>query len=465
MIPVILSGGSGTRLWPVSRASYPKQFCDFYDQSFLRNSIQRLKPFGNPYILTLESMRSLSIRTLAEEGLGAECVISEPMGKNTAPAVALICHWLKTQGREDEIVGVFPADHLIIDTKGFQSAVELAIDCAKEGKVATLGIYPTEASTGYGYIEIEERVVKTKNDLQARGVLGFREKPNQATAEEFLKSGRHFWNAGMFVFRASVMISHFEEHLPLVWKKISGIKPDWSNAKYNYAMIESISLDYGIMEKLREQVCIPCSMGWSDVGSWDELARLDEEVRASKTESSASIYTEDSVNNYVFSIKEKVVGLIGVENLIIVDTPDALLVCKKGQSQKVKDLLDQIKKAGLPEAVEHPFEIRPWGGFEVLADQKEFKAKRITVDPGAKISYQSHAKRNEHWIVVSGEAEVILDEKTHRVQTGESIYIPAGSKHRIGNVGSMPMIFVEVQTGSYFGEDDIVRYQDDYCRI
>jgi mannose-1-phosphate guanylyltransferase/mannose-1-phosphate guanylyltransferase/mannose-6-phosphate isomerase len=167
----------------------------------------------------------------------------------------------------------------------------------------------------------------------------------------------------------------------------------------------------------------------------------------------------------VFSIKEKVVGLIGVENLIVVDTPDALLVCKKGQSQKVKDLLDQIKKAGLPEAVEHPFEIRPWGGFEVLADQKEFKAKRITVDPGAKISYQSHAKRNEHWIVVSGEAEVILDEKTHRVQTGESIYIPAGSKHRIGNVGSMPMIFVEVQTGSYFGEDDIVRYQDDYCRI
>ncbi|MCB0363509.1 MAG: cupin domain-containing protein [Bdellovibrionales bacterium] len=219
------------------------------------------------------------------------------------------------------------------------------------------------------------------------------------------------------------------------------------------------------MEKLKEQICIPCSIGWSDVGSWDELARLADEVGALKTDSATSVFLEDSSNNYVFSIKNKVVGLIGVDNLIVVDTPDAVLVCKKGQSQKVKDLLNQIRSAGLPEAVEHQFEIRPWGGFEILADQKEFKAKRITVDPGAKLSYQSHVKRNEHWVVVSGKAEVVKDDEVLHLEAGQSIYIPAGAKHRIGNIGSLPMIFVEVQTGSYFGEDDIVRYQDDYSRV
>lgn len=465
MIPVILSGGSGTRLWPVSRASYPKQFCEFYDHSFLQNSIQRLKTFGSPYILTLESMRPLSIRTLAEEGLGSEYVISEPMGKNTAPAVGLLCHMLKSQGKQSEIVGIFPADHLIVDTQGFQNAVNLAIQCAKQGLVVTLGITPTHPSTGYGYIEVKSEVVESQGDLKAHQVLGFREKPDHSTAVQFLQSGHHYWNAGMFVFQVEKMIQHFEKYLPEVWKKISTIKPDGSNAKYNYAMLESISLDYGIMEKLTEQVCIPCTIGWSDVGSWDELARLADEVKDLKTHSAASIYMESSQKNYVFTVKEKVVGLIGVENLIVVDTPDALLVCKKGQSQKVKTLLDQIKSAGLPEATEHPFEIRPWGGFEVLADERAYKAKRITVDPGAKISYQSHSKRNEHWVVVSGHAEVMLNEEVHQLKAGESIYIPAEAKHRIGNVGSMPLIFVEVQTGSYFGEDDIVRYQDDYSRV
>ncbi|MCB0366423.1 MAG: cupin domain-containing protein [Bdellovibrionales bacterium] len=218
------------------------------------------------------------------------------------------------------------------------------------------------------------------------------------------------------------------------------------------------------MEKLTKQVCIPCTIGWSDVGSWDELSRLSEEISSLKTDSNASVFSEDALHNYVFTIRDKVIGLIGVENLIVVDTPDALLVCKKGKSQKVKDLLDQIKKAGLPEATEHRFEVRPWGGFEVLSDQKHFKVKRITVDPGAKLSYQSHAKRAEHWVVVEGEAEIVLDDKAKKVNAGEAFYIPLGAKHRIGNVGTGPMVFVEVQTGSYFGEDDIVRYQDDYSR-
>ncbi|MCB9084540.1 MAG: mannose-1-phosphate guanylyltransferase/mannose-6-phosphate isomerase [Bdellovibrionaceae bacterium] len=464
MIPVILSGGSGTRLWPVSRASYPKQFCEFYDQSFLKNSIQRLKPFGSPYILTLESMKPLSIRSLAEEGLGPDFVIAEPMGKNTAPAVALLCHWLRGQGKQDEVVGIFPADHLIADEQAFRSAVELGIECAEAGEVVTLGITPSHASTGYGYIEVKDDVAHSAHGLKAYGVEGFREKPDEKTARTFLDSGKHYWNAGMFVFKVSTMIAHFQELLPEVWKKISAIKPDLSNAKYNYAMTDSVSLDYGIMEKLTKQVCIPCTIGWSDVGSWDELSRLSEEISSLKTDSNASVFSEDALHNYVFTIRDKVIGLIGVENLIVVDTPDALLVCKKGKSQKVKDLLDQIKKAGLPEATEHRFEVRPWGGFEVLSDQKHFKVKRITVDPGAKLSYQSHAKRAEHWVVVEGEAEIVLDDKAKKVNAGEAFYIPLGAKHRIGNVGTGPMVFVEVQTGSYFGEDDIVRYQDDYSR-
>ena len=464
MIPVILSGGSGTRLWPVSRASYPKQFCEFYDQSFLKNSIQRLKPFGSPYILTLESMKPLSIRSLAEEGLGPDFVIAEPMGKNTAPAVALLCHWLRGQGKQDEVVGIFPADHLIADEQAFRSAVELGIECAEAGEVVTLGITPSHASTGYGYIEVKDDVAHSAHGLKAYGVEGFREKPDEKTARTFLDSGKHYWNAGMFVFKVSTMIAHFQELLPEVWKKISAIKPDLSNAKYNYAMTDSVSIDYGIMEKLTQQVCIPCSIGWSDVGSWDELSRLSEEISSLKTDSNASVFSEDALHNYVFTIRDKVIGLIGVENLIVVDTPDALLVCKKGKSQKVKDLLDQIKKAGLPEATEHRFEVRPWGGFEVLSDQKHFKVKRITVDPGAKLSYQSHAKRAEHWVVVEGEAEIVLDDKAKKVNAGEAFYIPLGAKHRIGNVGTGPMVFVEVQTGSYFGEDDIVRYQDDYSR-
>ena len=464
MIPVILSGGSGTRLWPVSRAAYPKQFCEFYDQSFLKNSIQRLKPLGTPYILTLETMGPLSIRALAEEGVGAEYLLTEPLGKNTAPAVALLCHRLEMDGKGDEVVGIFPADHLITDTEAFQEAVALGEECAQTGEVVTLGITPSQAETGYGYIEVDEQTVKTKGSLKAHSVVGFREKPNQQTAEEFLNSGRHYWNAGMFMFKVSTMVTHFKELLPEVWKNISAIKPDMSNAKYNYALIESVSLDYGIMEKLKKQVCIPCTIGWSDVGSWDELARLSEEEDSLKTDSTASVFHEDALHNYVFTIRDKVIGLIGVENLIVVDTPDALLVCKKGQSQKVKDLLGQIKRAGLPEATEHRFEVRPWGGFEILSDQKHFKVKRITVDPGAKLSYQSHEKRSEHWVVVEGTGEVVLDDKVTKVNAGEAFYIPLKAKHRICNVGTVPMVFVEVQTGTYFGEDDIVRYEDDYSR-
>jgi mannose-1-phosphate guanylyltransferase/mannose-1-phosphate guanylyltransferase/mannose-6-phosphate isomerase len=465
MIPVILSGGSGTRLWPVSRANYPKQFCDFYDRSFLSNSIDRLKDFGAPYIVTVKDMEPLTLRLAKDAGIPTENLVYEPMAKNTAAAVALVCHQLTSKGAGEEVIGIFPADHLISDVKAFHNAVNLGIEIAKKGEVVTLGIQPRFPSTGYGYIEVTKEVVAQEGALKGFVVEAFREKPDVKTAEKFVATGRHFWNAGIFLFKVNVMRDYFAKLMPALWKNISAIKPDFSNAKYQYALVESQSIDYGIMEKLSRQVCIPCTLGWSDVGSWDELARLTEEFPHLKTGTLAQVFNEESTGNYVFSIRPKVVGLVGVEDLIVVDTPDALLLARKGESQKVKNLVDQLKIAGLPEATEHPFESRPWGGFEVISDKPHYKAKQITVDSGQQMSYQSHTRRQEHWLIISGEAEVVLNDQIHKLKAGDSINIPVGAKHRIRNPGSEPLQFIEVQTGTYFGEDDITRYQDDYNRV
>lgn len=464
MIPVILSGGSGTRLWPVSRASYPKQFCDFFDGSFLGNTIGRLNSLGEVHILTTKSMEALTQRAVKRDGLKAQNVLFEPMGKNTAPAVALLCHILETRGQAGEVAGVFPSDHLIGNEAAFQEAVKLAAEVAQQGYVVTLGVQPHSPETGYGYIEVTDNVVCRTGDLNAIQVAGFREKPNLETAKKYLESGRYFWNAGMFVFRVSDMIANFKKFQPQMWAKISQIDPELKNAQYNYALVDSISLDYALMEKLEKQACVPCDMDWSDVGSWDEMARLAEEDAPMQSNSRAEVFNLNSENNYVFSVNNKVIGLIDIVDTMVVDTPDALLVVHKNSSQKVKELVDVLKEAGQSEATEHPFETRPWGRFEILSDEKSFKAKKITVDPGAQLSYQSHNHRSEHWVVVAGRGEVVLSEKTIVLEAGQSVHIPENAKHRMRNPGPAPLVFVEVQTGSYFGEDDITRYQDDYNR-
>jgi len=465
MIPVILSGGSGTRLWPVSRASYPKQFCEFYDGSFLDGTIRRLKALGEVHILTTQNMDSLTHRAVKQEGLRPENVIFEPMGKNTASAVALLCHILALRGKGADVVGVFPSDHLVRNETEFGKAVKLAEQVARKGFVVTLGIQPHVPETGYGYIEVGGEALLTAGDLKAFSVKGFREKPDVKTAQTYVKSGQHFWNAGMFVFQVDQMIQHFQSFQPQLWEKISRIDLAMKEAKYNYAMVDAISLDYAIMEKLKsQQACVPCDIGWSDVGSWDEVARLSEDAQI-QSRSMAQVYNRNSENNYVFSVQKKVVGLVDIADVIVVDTPDALLLVRKGSSQKVKELVDAMREAGQAEATGHKFEMRPWGGFEVLADEKDFKTKKISVDAGAQISYQSHAKRSEHWIIISGTGEVILNEKTIAIAPGQNVFIPIGSKHRIRNTGRVPLVFVEVQTGSYFGEDDIVRYKDDYNRV
>ncbi len=461
MIPIIMSGGSGTRLWPISRSKYPKQFCNFYEKSFMEMTIERLLHYGSPSLLTVNSLSALSEKVLKNYDLDRSHLILEPFGRNTAPAIALLCFDMKRRNLLEEVVGVFPADHLVSKKEKFIEAVDLAIESAKKGHVVTLGIEPHRPATGYGYIEVKDEVLLEQGNLKSYFVKGFREKPNLETAKEFITTQKHFWNAGMFMFQVSHMIKHFETHLPEMWKNVQKIKADNSNIEEVYKTFEKISIDVGIMEKLEAQVCIPCEIGWSDVGAWEEIARIDDESQDSKKE---NLFEENSKNNYVHVAPNKVVSLIGVEDLIVVDTEDALLLSKKGQSEGIKKLADEMDEKNITQLHEHLFEYRPWGKYEILKDEDHFKLKKITVFPQGKLSYQSHEKRSEHWTVTQGEGVVTLNGDEIALKAGEHIFIPAQAKHRIFNPGALDLEFVEVQVGEYFGEDDIVRYEDSYGR-
>lgn len=460
MIPVIISGGSGTRLWPLSRNGFPKQFCDIFEDSLISQTYARLKPLGPPHILTVEGFKPLSIKTLAPLGLKENELIIEPFGRNTAPAIALLCATFLKKGMENEIVGIFPADHFILQETQFQDCVRAANLLAHDADVVTIGIEPTEPATGYGYIEIDKSKKLETNFCSAYKALGFREKPNKEKAQEFIAAKKFLWNAGMFVFQVKKMISLFEIHLPQIWNPIKNAS--LSNISEIYKQISPISIDYGIMEKLNSHVCIPSSFQWSDVGCWDSIVDLLEKSKDVKSKLKKPFYQTHGKNNFNISSTARTIGFVGVDNLIVVDTEDATLIASRGSSEKVKDLLDQMQDSKVK--TQHVFEVRPWGKFEILRDTEDFKSKVITVDAGAKLSYQSHAKREEHWTIIKGSGEIILDDKSIKVSRGSAVHIPTGSKHRIINTGTEPLVFLEVQLGSYFGEDDIVRYNDEYGR-
>lgn len=462
MIPVVMSGGSGTRLWPVSRTKYPKQFCALFDESLQTSTLKRLAEFGNPWVLTSQVLRDFTEKKAKEAGFNHVTVLYEPVGKNTAPAIAFLCKVLQMQGKQDEICGVFPADHLIEREDVFAAAVELAEISARESKIVTLGLKPTEPATGYGYIQTTKEPFNYKKQMSSYEVLKFHEKPSYELAKEFLRDGSYYWNAGIFVFPVKLMIQLFEKYQPQIWDVIDTLKSDLSNLKEIYAGLPSISVDYAIMEKLSqdELLCVPCNPKWNDVGSWDAVA----EVYEASGRSRGNPIEVNSKNNFVLPLEGKRYAFVGADDLIVVDTEDALLVAKKGDTQDVKMVVDRLKKEAPKLANEHVFEERPWGRFEILRDKEHFKSKVIVVHGNSQISYQSHAKREEHWIVTKGVGEVVLNDKIIPVKRGTYVHIPLGAKHRIRNTQPESLEFIEVQIGSYFGEDDIVRYQDDYQR-
>jgi len=465
MIPVILSGGSGTRLWPVSRLSMPKQFCEFLDESLFAKTVKRLKPLGSPWVVTVGELKVLTERALKDAGVPREQALYEPIARNTAPAIALLCKVLEFRGLDDEVVGIFPADHLIDDEAGFHIAVRAGEKIAAGGAIVTLGVKPTYPSTGYGYIETAGVVYAGGTALRA---VGFREKPNEATAREFIGRGGFFWNAGMFIFKVSKMIQLLAQNAPAVWGPFAQLNADLSNLNEVYRVVKAISVDYAVMERLSEHVSIPCTFDWSDLGTWDAIAEVlgaSGVVAAGRGVQVPPPIEVDSGANFVFPIEKKTYALVGVDDLIVVDTDDALLVVKRGQTERVKEVVDQLKSRSVPTATQHTSEVRPWGKFSVLADADDFKSKTITVDPGQQLSYQSHEKRAEHWIIVKGSGEVVLDGETIQVSAGKHVLIPLQAKHRIRNTGQVPLMFVEVQLGSYFGESDIKRYEDDYKRV
>ncbi len=462
MIPVILSGGSGTRLWPVSRSKFPKQFSELFDEALQTSTLKRLSRFGEPWVITSIELRDFTEKKASEAGFPKLRVIYEPQGKNTAPAVALLCKVMEMEGKTAEVVGVFPADHLIEKEDILYSALELAETSAREGKIVTLGLKPTSPATGYGYIQTEKQPYNYKKQVSSYSVLKFHEKPNETLAKEFLRDGSYYWNAGIFIFPVKLMIELFEKYEPQIWDSLSALKPDFSNLKEVYSSMPSNSIDYAIMEKLSssELLCVPCNPGWSDVGSWDAVAEVYEKTGRSK----GKLIEVDSKNNFVLPKNDKTYAFVGVDDVIVIDTEDALLIAKKGETQNVKTVVDRLKKVNPKLAREHTFEERPWGRFDILQDRQHFKSKVIQVNPFQQISYQSHANREEHWVIVRGVGEVILNDQTIPVQIGSYVKIPQGAKHRIRNTSKDPLEFVEVQLGSYFGEDDIVRYQDDYKR-
>ncbi len=462
MIPVVISGGSGTRLWPVSRSQFPKQFCQLFDQPLQSMTLKRCQKIGTPWVLTGQALKTLTEINLKELGLAEAHTVYEPMGKNTGPAIAVLCQLMSLHQQSQEVVGIFPSDHLIKNENIFTEAVRLGEEWAHKNAVVTLGITATYPETGYGYIQ-SSKLVGEGHGLKAFAVEKFHEKPSLEKAQEFLRQGGYSWNAGIFVFKVQTMIEHFKKHQSALWKIIETLKKDLSNIEEVYQKLPNISLDYAIMEHLSGQdlVCIPSEMGWNDVGSWDAVAAENSQGSHLLVE----VINERSKNNFVYTQSAKTVAFVDIEDLLVVDTGDSLLIAKKGSSQDVKKIVEVLSKKNSSKIKSHNFEDRPWGRFEILQDTEDFKSKVISVNAQQQISYQSHAKREEHWIVTRGEGEVVLNDQVIPVKKGTYIHIPLGAKHRIRNTSSGPLHFVEVQLGSYFGEDDIVRYQDDYKRI
>lgn len=466
---VILAGGSGSRLWPLSRQHLPKQFLVLDgDGSLLQTTINRLAPTigaGNVLVVTQEA----HAKGEAYHALLAYRTLFEPIGRNTAPAIALAAAYLMQEGA-DPVMVVLPSDHVIKDEAGFRALLDIAIEEAQGGKLVTFGIQPTRPDTGFGYIKTKGNPAPKDSRHGVHEVERFTEKPDHATAERFLQEGNYFWNSGMFVWRASVILAEMQRYLPAVYEIVQTIVAESrSGATFQQAVekhfstMPSISIDYGVLEKSDRVSLIPCDIGWNDVGSWQavhEISPKDENGNALQ----GNVIAVDCRNSLIRAEK-RLVAVIGLEDVCVVETADAVLISKSDQTQDVRKVVDALQQRGSTEHICHTKVNRPWGSYTVLEEDPEgFKLKRIEVAPGARLSLQSHKQRSEHWVVVSGTATVTNGNDVITVYKNQSTYIPIGTKHRLENLGTEPLHIVEIQVGEYLGEDDIQRYEDNYGR-
>ncbi|WP_295364451.1 mannose-1-phosphate guanylyltransferase/mannose-6-phosphate isomerase [Arenimonas sp.] len=474
LVPVLLSGGSGTRLWPLSREMHPKQFQPLVgEKSLLQATFERLKGLPGmaaPIVVANEEHRFMVAEQLRQLGASASAIVLEPVGRNTAPAIA-VAALQAMAGGEDPLLLVLPSDHVIADPAGFRAAVQEARrGAAEEGSLVTFGIVPTAAETGYGYIKAGGGVAPEGAPTGGvRAVERFVEKPDLATAEAYVASGDYFWNSGMFLFRASRYLAELEAQAPAILAAakaaLAGAVRDVDFLRLDRAAFEacpSDSIDYAVMEKTTAAAVLPINVGWNDVGSWSalwEIADQDPDGNAHHGDVLAL-----GCRNTLAWGGRRLVSLLGLQDVIVVDTDDALLVAARDQVQQVKDIVARLKAEGRPQASIHRKVYRPWGSYDGIDSGERFQVKRIVVKPGAALSLQMHHHRAEHWIVVKGTARITCEDKVFMLSENQSTYIPLGSKHRLENPGKVPVELIEVQSGSYLGEDDIVRFEDVYGR-
>ena len=468
LTPVILCGGSGTRLWPLSRKSYPKQFVALMgDHSLFQMALQRMSGAGftAPLIITNSDFRFIVTEQLAAIGHDAGAILIEPEGRNTAPAIlAAALHLAQTDPAT--LLLIAPSDHVMPDTAGFHAAITAALPAAKQGRIVTFGVTPDRAETGYGWLELGGQPDGAPVDL-----IRFVEKPGAAIAAEMLATGRYLWNAGIYLATAATLIKAFQTHAPHlitpVQTSVTNAKPDLGFlrlAPEPWAQTDAISIDYAVMERKPDLVVMPLSSGWSDLGDWDAVAR-ESTANDQGNVHYGNAHTMDCTDSILRAETDglALVG-IGLDHIIAIAMPDAVLVADRRRAQDVRLAVTMLKQNRHQQAETFPRDHRPWGWFDRLVTGDGFQVKRITVHPGAALSLQSHVHRAEHWIVVSGQALVTLNGAQTTVQANQSIYIPQGAKHRLQNQGTAPTVLIEVQTGSYFGEDDITRFEDLYAR-
>ena len=473
MIPVILSGGSGTRLWPVSRKTHPKQFWPLVSEaSMLQETCKRLNGHDcatDPIVICNTDHRFFVAHQLKELGLNNASIILEPMGRNTAPATAVAAlHALKTTSQEndDPILLILPADHVIDDITTFHQTLEHGEQLAEKGHLVTFGIVPTGPEIGYGYIKGGAELNDSANAMR---IERFVEKPDKTTAEAYIASGDYFWNSGMFMFRASRFLEELEKFAPGMLK---ASKKAYKNATRDMDFIRldaeafeqcpGDSIDYAVMEHTRDGVVVPLDAGWNDVGSWSALWEIGEKDEAGNV-ITGDVLALDSKNCYLRS-DGRLLATIGIDNLVVIDTADVVMVAPRDQVQSVKELVARLSDNQRHEIDVHARVHRPWGCYQGIDMDKRYQVKRISVRPGASLSLQMHHHRAEHWVVVNGTAKVTCGDSTFILSENESTYIPLGTKHRLENPGNIPLDIIEIQSGSYLGEDDIVRFEDIYGR-